>query len=82
MLQVQIILQYFYKMLMWPTQGIVNTVLAGMYCTDMYTGIETLTFHTDLNTGHVWVIPANFGQYRLVPSVPAGIEKVLFYFIF
>ena len=69
-------------MLMWPTQGIVNTVPAGMYCTGMYTGIETSTFHTGLNTGHVWTIPGNFGQYRLVPSVLASIEKSLFYFIF
>ena len=64
-------------MLMWPTQGIVNTVLAGMY-----TGIEISTFHTGLNISHVWTIPANFGQYWLVPSVLAGIEKSLFYFIF
>ena len=27
-------------------------------------------------------VPANFGQYRPVPGVPAGTEKSLFYFIF
>ena len=32
---------------------VVNTVPvpAGMYCTDMYTDIETSTFRTNLNTG-------------------------------
>ena len=56
----------------------VNTVLAGMYRTNMYTDIETLTFHTALNTGctsHVPVILANFGQYRLVQ------KKVFFFFL-
>ena len=56
----------------------VNTVLAGMYRTNMYTDIETLTFHTALNTGctsHVPVILANFGQYRLVQ------KKFFFFFL-
>ena len=56
----------------------VNTVPAGMYRTSMYAGIETSTFHTDLNTGctsHVPVILANFGQYRLV-------QKKVFFFFF
>ena len=52
---------------------VVNTVpvLAGMYCTRMYTDIETSTFYTSLNTGrtgHVLAILANFGQYRPVPG--------------
>ena len=57
-------------------------VPANMYCTGMYTGIETSTFRTGLNTGctgHVPAIPANFGQYRPVPSVPAGTEKCFFF---
>ena len=50
----------------------------------MYTGIEKSTFRTGLNTGrtsHVPAIPANFGQYRPVPGVPAGTEKFFFLFL-
>ena len=43
---------------------VVNTVPAGMYRTGMYTGIETSTFRTGLNTGRTGHVPANFGQYR------------------
>ena len=43
---------------------VVNTVLvpavsAGMYCTSMYTGIETPMFCTDLNTDYT-------GQFRAI----------------
>ena len=63
---------------------VVNTVpiLVGMYCTRMYTNIETSTFHTGLNTGrtgHVLAILANFGQYRPVSS---DAEKSFFFFYF
>ena len=42
----------------------IPTVLAGMYGTGTYTGIEMPAFRTDLNTGrtdHVLAIPADFG---------------------
>ena len=54
-----------------------------MYCTGMYTGFETSTFRTGLNTGrtsHVPVIPANFEQYQPVPGVSADTEKIFFFF--
>ena len=38
-------------------------VLAGMYHTGTYAGIETLTFRTSLNTSRTGHVPANFGQY-------------------
>ena len=47
-----------------------------------HTGIET--FRISLNTGrtdHVLAIPANFGQYRSVPSVPIGTE-IIYLFIY
>ena len=47
----------------------------------MYTGIETSMFRTNLKTGHVLAIPANFGQYKLVPSIPASTEKSFFFFL-
>ena len=49
-----------------------------LYSTGMYTDIETLMFHTGLNTGrtsHVPVIPANFEQYLPV-------QKTIFFFFF
>ena len=55
-----------------------------MYRIGMYTGIETSTFRTGLNTGHIGHVPAipdNFGQYRPVPDVPANTKKC-FYFLF
>ena len=58
---------------------VVNTVPAGMYRTGMYTGIETSTFRTGLNTGRIGHVPANFGQYR---PIPANTEKVFFFFFF
>ena len=63
---------------------VVNTVPvpAGMYCTRMYTDIETSTFHIDLNTGrtgHVLAILANFGQYR---PVPGDAEKSFYFYFF
>ena len=48
----------------------------------MYTGIETSTFRTGLNTSHVLAIPANFGKYRPVLGVSAGTEKIFFFFFF
>ena len=42
-----------------------------------HTGNETSTFHTGLNTGHVSVIPAHFGQYR-----PVQKKKKVFLFLF
>ena len=45
------------------------------YCTDMYIGMETLTFHIGLNTectGHT-------GQFQ---AIPAGTEKSFFYIKF
>ena len=61
---------------------VVNTVPvpAGMYCTRMYTDIETSTFHTGLNTGRVLAILANFGQYRPVPGDAE--KKFLFLFFY
>ena len=50
---------------------LVLAVLAGMY----RTGIETSTFRTGLNTGHI-------GQFRVILGVPAGIEKSFFFFFF
>ena len=41
-----------------------------MYYTSMYTSIETLTFHTSLNTGHT-------DQFR---AISAGTEKSFFFF--
>ena len=60
---------------------VVNTVPvpADMYCTRMYTDIETSTFHTGLNTGRVLAILANFGQYR---PVPGDAEKKFFILFF
>ena len=63
---------------------VVNTVpvLAGMYCTRMYTDIETSTFHTGLNIGrtsHVLAILANSGQYR---PVSGNAEKSFFFYFF
>ena len=43
-----------------------------MYRTSMYTGIETSTFRTGLNTNHI-------GQFRAIPGVPAGTEKSFFF---
>ena len=40
-----------------------------MYCTGMYTGIETSTFRTSLNT-------IRTGQFR---AIPIGTEKNFFY---
>ena len=60
-------------------------VPAGMYHTDTYTGIETPMFCTGLNTGyagHVRAIPADFGHYRPIPSIPASTEKSFFFFSF
>ena len=61
---------------------VVNTVPvpADMYCTRMYTDIETSTFHTGLNTGRVLAILANFGQYRPVPGDAE--KKFLFLFFY
>ena len=59
----------------------ISAVLSGMYRTDTYTGIETLIFHTGLNTsrtGYVPTIPVDFRQYRLVLGVPASKEKNFF----
>ena len=49
---------------------VVDTVPApvGMYRTGTYTGIETLTFRTGLNTGRYrayWPISSNIDQYRI-----------------
>ena len=49
---------------------VVNTVLvlAGIYCTSMYTRIKTSTFHTGLNTGCskvVNTIPVLAGMYHI-----------------
>ena len=59
-----------------------------MYCTGMYTGIETSTFRTGLNTGrigHVPAIPDKFGQYRPI-SAGTGrtgqYKKMFLFFIF
>ena len=43
-----------------------------MYRIGMYTGIETSTFRTDLNTGRI----GHTGQFRVIP---AGTEKSFFY---
>ena len=51
-------------------------VLAGMYHTGTYIGIETLTFRTSLNTGRTGHVPANFGQYWSVKK-----KNFFFYFI-
>ena len=62
---------------------VVNTVSipASMYCTRMYTNIETSMFHIGLNTGrtgHVLAILANFGQYR---PIPGDAEKSFFFIL-
>ena len=44
---------------------------------------STPLFRTGKNTGrtgHVPAVPANFGQYRPVPGVPAGTRKKFFFF--
>ena len=53
---------------------VVNTVLvlAGMYHTGMYTGIETSTFYTGLNTAYT-------GQFR---AISAGTRRIGRYIIF
>ena len=48
----------------------VLVVLAGMYRTSTYTGIETSTFRTGLNTGCT-------DQFR---AIPAGIKNSFFFF--
>ena len=56
----------------WEVAKVVDTVpvpdvLASMYFIDTYTGIEMPTFHTSLNTGRFWALPANtscIGRYR------------------
>ena len=53
----------------------------------MYTGIETSTFRTGLNTGHtghVLTILANFGQYQPILGVLANTGKsfILFFILF
>ena len=57
----------------------VNTVPipvpVGMYRTDMYTGIETPTFRTGLNTDHT----GHTGQFR---AILAGTKKSFFFFEF
>ena len=52
---------------------VVNTVPAGMY-----TGIETSTFRTGLNTS---TIPVNFEQYWSVLGVLAGTGIFFYFFI-
>ena len=42
----------------------VPAVSAGMYRTGMYTGIETSTFHTGLNTGRT----GHTDQFRAIPA--------------
>ena len=45
----------------------------------------TPLFRTGKNTGRtglVPAVPANFGQYRPVPGVPAGKENFFFFFFF
>ena len=46
---------------------------------------STPLFRIGKNTGRTGFVPANFGQYRPVPGVPASTEKsfyfILFYFI-
>ena len=58
---------------------VVNTVPAGMYHTGMYTGIETSTFRTGLNTS---TIPINFEQYWSVLGVLAGTGKFFLFYYF
>ena len=50
----------------WIFGKVVNTVAvpAGMYRTSMYTSIETLTFHTSLNTGHT----SHTDQFRAISA--------------
>ena len=62
--------------------NIVDTVPvpAGMYRTDTYTGIETPTFRTGLNTsriGHISAILANLEQYWPVQKK----KKFFFFFL-
>ena len=53
-----------------------------MYCIDMYTDIETSTFHTDLNTNRI-------GHTDQFQAIPAGIGRTnrykkkvfIFYFL-
>ena len=54
---------------------VVITVPAGMYRIGMYTGIETSTFRTGLNTGRT----DHTGQFR---AIPAGTEKSFFFLSF
>ena len=49
--------------------------------TGWYTGIETSTFGTSLNTGRASHVPVNFGQYRPIPGVPASTKKKTFFFL-
>ena len=66
-------------------QKVVRAILASMYRTGTYTGIEIPTFSTGLNTGHigyVLTIPANFKQYRQVPGVPVSTEKSFYFYFF
>ena len=60
---------------MFVLDKVVNTVPAGMYHTGMYTGIETSTFRTGLNTSRTGHVLVNFGQYR-------PIQKKFFFFFF
>ena len=57
----------------------VNTVPipvpVGMYRTDMYTGIETPTFRTGLNTDRT----SHTGQFQ---AILAGTKKSFFFFFF
>ena len=62
-----------YVMLGYVGTKVVITVPAGMYRIGMYTGIETSTFRTGLNTGRT----DHTGQFR---AIPAGTEKSFFFF--
>ena len=45
----------------------VRAILAGMYRTGTYTGIEMPTFSTGLNTGHTGYVLTT-GQFRAIPT--------------
>ena len=61
----------------WVYIKVVNivSVPAGMYYLDMYTDIETSTFHTSLNTGHT-------GQFRAILACTRRYRKKLFIYLF
>ena len=85
---------HFVIVFLWVTIKVVDIilVLAGMYRTGTYIGIEMPIFCTSLNTSRfrtlpastlvVSVIPANFGHYQPVSGVLAGTEKNLYLFIY